>query len=58
MSDNTSTKTYLDWIAIAVLALGLIVGLIILAAPAGTWLGLWVFGTGFQILITLDPFTG
>lgn len=57
MSDNTSTKTYLDWIAIAVLALGLIVGLIILAAPAGTWLGLWVFGTGFQILITLDPFT-
>jgi len=58
MNDTTSSKkTYLDCIAIAVLAVGLIVGLIILAAPAGTWLGLWVFGTGFQILITLDPFT-
>lgn len=57
MTDNTTSKTYLDWIAIAVLAIGLIVGLIILAAPAGTWLGLWVFGTGFQILIALDPFT-
>ena len=57
MNDSTSSKTYLDWIAIAVLAVGLIIGLIILAAPAGTWLGLWVFGTGFQILITLDPFT-
>ena len=57
MTDNTSSKTYLDWIAIAILAIGLIVGLIILAAPAGTWLGLWVFGTGFQILIGLDPFT-
>lgn len=57
MTENTSSKTYLDWIAIAVLVLGLLVGLIILAAPAGTWLGLWVFGTGFQILITLDPFT-
>ncbi len=57
MTDNTTSKTYLDWIAIVVLAIGLIVGLIILAAPAGTWLGLWVFGTGFQILIALDPFT-
>jgi uncharacterized protein (DUF1499 family) len=57
MNDSTSSKTYLDWIAIAVLALGLLVGFTILAAPAGTWLGFWVFGTGFQILIGLDPFT-
>lgn len=57
MNDKASPKTYLDWIAIAVLAVGLIIGLIILAAPVGTGLGLWVFGTGFQILITADPFT-
>lgn len=57
MNDTTSSKTYLDWIAIAVLAVGLIIGLIILSAPIGTGLGLWVFGTGFQILITADPFT-
>ncbi len=57
MTENTSSKTYLDWIAIATLVIGLLVGLIILAAPAGTWLGLWVFGTGFAILIGLDPFT-
>ena len=57
MNDSTSIKTYVDWIAIAVLVIGLILGLIILAAPAGTWLGLWVYGTGFKILIGLDPYT-
>jgi len=57
MNDSTSSKTYLDWIAIAILVLGLLVGLVILAAPAGTWLNIWEFGTGFQILIGLDPFT-
>ncbi|MBN4075344.1 DUF1499 domain-containing protein [Gammaproteobacteria bacterium AH-315-E17] len=57
MNDTTSSKTYIDWIAIAVLTVGLIIGLIFLAAPAGTSLGLWVFGTGLQILITLDPYT-
>ncbi len=57
MNDTTSSKNYLDWIALAILVVGLLLGLIILSAPAGTWLGLWEFGTGFQILITLDPFT-
>ena len=57
MNDTSTSKTFLDWIAIAVLVVGLLIGLIILAAPIGTGLGLWVFGTGFQILITADPFT-
>ncbi len=57
MNDNTSEKTYINSMAIAILALGIILGFSILAAPAGTWLGFWEFGTGFQILIALDPFT-
>jgi uncharacterized protein (DUF1499 family) len=57
MNDTNTSKSYINWVAIAVMVIGLLVGFLILAAPAGTWLNLWQFDFGFQILITLDPFT-
>ena len=40
----------LGWLA---LIAGLAVGAIALAAPVGVWLGLWEFGTGFQLLFNV-----
>ena len=40
----------LAWLA---LIAGLVVGAIALAAPVGVWLGLWEFGTGFQLLFNV-----
>ena len=47
---SNSRASTASWIAIIAGALGIITGLAALLAPAGTWLGLWEFGTGFQIL--------
>ncbi len=33
-------------------AVGILTALVALAAPLGTWLGLWQFGTGFQVLFS------
>jgi hypothetical protein len=44
-------------VSLVVLANGLIVGLLTLAAPAGVWLGLWDFRRGFAILQATFPFT-
>lgn len=43
--------------SLLILAVGLIVGLLTLAAPAGVWLGLWDFRGGFAILQASFPFT-
>lgn len=37
---------------------GLGVGVASLVAPMGVWLGMWQFGTGFQILGAVNPYTG
>lgn len=52
MSDNNSKPLHrwLGWTSILVLVAGVGVGVVALAAPAGVWLGLWQFVTGFQIL--------
>lgn len=47
----------LNWIAIGVLVIGLLIGLLTLAAPGGVWLGLWDFRRGFAILQASFPFT-
>jgi uncharacterized protein (DUF1499 family) len=47
---NSSNSSWQARIAITAGALGILTALAALAAPAGTWLGLWEFGTGFQIL--------
>jgi hypothetical protein len=49
---------WMIWIAALALFIGGSVGLASLIAPLGTWLGLWQFGTGFQILGTVNPYTG
>jgi len=43
--------------AVATLLLGGGAGLAMFIAPAGVWLGLWPFGTGFGILGAIHPFT-
>lgn len=55
MSTNTAA---LKWTAIGALAAGLGVGFVALVAPLGVWLGLWAFGTGFNILGGVYPYTG
>ena len=47
---NTSNKAWLAWLARLAFIAGLGIGAVGLAAPVGTWLGLWNFGTGFQLL--------
>ena len=55
--NSKSASAYLNWIAYAVLVIGILLGLIILSAPAGIWLGLWAFPVGLNILIQTDPYT-
>tara|TARA_R110000824_G_scaffold52692_4_gene146148 strand:- start:82604 stop:83380 length:777 start_codon:yes stop_codon:yes gene_type:complete len=55
--NSKSGPAYLNWIAIAVLIIGLLLGLTILSAPAGIWLGIWAFPVGLNILIQADPYT-
>lgn len=52
MNDNDGTRSHrwLAWVSALVLAAGIGIALLALAAPVGVWLGLWEFGTGFQIL--------
>ncbi|MDT8399022.1 MAG: DUF1499 domain-containing protein [Pseudomonadales bacterium] len=60
MNDSISNnpKPWLLWLAILALIAGGAVGLAALSAPAGVWLGLWPFGTGFGILRAINPYTG
>lgn len=51
-------KTLLTVIAGITLFVGGSAGLAALVAPMGVWLGAWEFGTGFQILGGVYPFTG
>jgi uncharacterized protein (DUF1499 family) len=44
--------SWLARIATAAGAIGILTAVAALAAPAGTWLGLWEFGTGFQVLFS------
>lgn len=53
-----SKHLWMTWIAALALLTGGGVGLTSLIAPLGTWLGLWQFGTGFQILGAVNPYTG
>jgi uncharacterized protein (DUF1499 family) len=53
IGDYIMSNSSVSWpgrIAVAAGILGVLTALVALAAPAGTWLGLWEFGTGFQIL--------
>jgi hypothetical protein len=49
---------WMTWIAGLALLIGGAAGFASLIAPLGTWLGLWQFGTGFQILRAVNPYTG
>ena len=51
-------QPWMTWLAALALLIGGGVGLAALIAPLGTWLGLWQFGTGFQILGAVNPYTG
>jgi uncharacterized protein (DUF1499 family) len=54
MNSNTVMKI----VAGLALVAGLGAGGASLVAPMGVWLGLWPFGTGFQILGAVNPYTG
>lgn len=47
---NNSNTIWLSRLAVLALLAGLAIGAFALAAPLGVWLGLWEFGTGFQML--------
>lgn len=47
---SNSGKSWLDRTAQAAGIIGLLAAVVALAAPAGVWLGIWEFGTGFSIL--------
>jgi len=53
-----NSKLVMKIIAIIALVAGLGVGAASLIAPLGVWLGAWQFGTGFQILGAVNPYTG
>lgn len=55
---HASKGTWLNRAALLVLGIGLLTGLIALLAPLGIWLGLWEFGSGFNILRFIVPYTG
>lgn len=54
---NISKHTWLLLIAALTLLTGGGLGLTALVAPLGVWLGAWEFGTGFQILRAVNPYT-
>jgi uncharacterized protein (DUF1499 family) len=51
---NQSNTSWPGRTAVIAGIIGILTALAALAAPAGTWLGLWEFGTGFQILFNPD----
>ncbi len=57
MTEQSTSPTYLNWLAMAVLIVGLLLGLVILSAPAGIWLGIWAFPVGLNILIKVVPYS-
>jgi len=58
ISMNNTTIPWMFWTALLALLAGGGIGLASLVAPLGVWLGLWEFGTGFQILGAVNPYTG
>lgn len=56
----TTTEMKPRWLfraALLAFVLGVATGLGMLIAPAGVWLGLWPFGTGFTVLGAVNPWT-
>lgn len=51
-------RAWMTRLAVITFVIGTAVGLVSLAAPAGVWLGLWEFRTGFGILRYVTPYTG
>lgn len=51
---NAPNAQWLSWLSGLALVAGLAIGGLALAAPLGVWLGLWEFGTGFQLLFGTD----
>ncbi|MDC0598325.1 DUF1499 domain-containing protein [Gammaproteobacteria bacterium] len=58
MNQSSSSPAWMLWVAILALLIGVGIGLAALTASLGVWLGLWTFGTGFQILGAVNPYTG
>ena len=59
MASSTPIKTKILYcVATLTFLLGAGIGLAALSASLGVWLGVWPFGTGFQILGAVNPFTG
>lgn len=57
MNTAASEPRWLIRMAIVILIIGIGTGLAMLLAPAGVWLGLWPFGTGFTIMGAVNPWT-
>jgi len=58
MTEANNKQPWMFWLALLALVAGGGLGLAALIAPMGVWLGLWQFGTGFQILGAVNPYTG
>jgi uncharacterized protein (DUF1499 family) len=57
MTTPTREPVWISWAAISTLILSGGLALAMMIAPVGTWIGLWQFGTGFQIMGAINPFT-
>lgn len=57
MTPHNKLPVFLNIAAVGVLVVCAAIALAMLAAPAGVWLGLWPFGTAFQIMGQVYPFT-
>jgi uncharacterized protein (DUF1499 family) len=55
--ESTREPIWIGWAAISTLILSAGLALVMLLAPVGTWIGLWQFGTGFQIMGVVNPLT-
>ena len=58
MHDSQQNTNWILWAAVVTLCISGGTALAMLTAPVGTWLGLWEFGTGFQIMGAVNPWTG
>lgn len=58
MEETIKSRPWMLWVARLAVVGGVGIGLGALSASLGVWLGLWPFGTGFQILGAVNPYTG